>query len=182
MKNKNIILGITGSISAYKTPFLIREIVKKGANVQSVITNNGKRFVSKLVLDNLSRNSTIDDMFDDSNQDSGSWHIDIAQKCDLFIIAPCSANTLAKIANGLCDNALTTLATAIPDGVPKLIAPAMDSDMWENKAIQRNIAQLSDDGYTMLEPGFGELASGIVGKGRLPETVDLLENIEANLK
>jgi phosphopantothenoylcysteine decarboxylase/phosphopantothenate--cysteine ligase len=182
MKNKNIILGITGSISAYKTPFLIREIVKKGGLVQSVITNNGKRFVSKLVLDNLSQNKTIDDMFDDSQQDSGSWHIDIAQKCDLFLIAPCSANTLAKIANGLCDNALTTLATAIPEGVPKLIAPAMDSDMWENKAIQRNISQLSDDGYTMLEPGFGELASGIVGKGRLPETVDLLEKIEANLK
>lgn len=182
MKNKNIILGITGSISAYKTPFLIREIVKKEGNVQPVITKNGMRFVSKLVLDNLSRNKTIDDMFDDSNQDSGSWHIDIAQKCDLFIIAPCSANTLAKIANGLCDNALTTLATAIPDGIPRLIAPAMDSDMWENKAIQRNINQLSEDGYVVLEPGFGELASGIIGKGRLPETVDLLEKIESNLK
>jgi phosphopantothenoylcysteine decarboxylase / phosphopantothenate---cysteine ligase len=178
MKNKNIILGITGSISAYKSPFLVRELIKEGASVNCVITPSGKKFVSKLVLDNLSRNITIDDMFDDKFQDSGSWHIDKAQKCDLFIIAPCSANTLAKIANGFCDNALTSLTTAIPKGIPKLIAPAMDSDMWENKAIQRNVVQLKEDGYIVLDPEYGELASGIIGQGRLPEVLNLIESIK----
>lgn len=120
-------------------------------------------------------------MFDDKFQDSGSWHIDKAQKCDLFIIAPCSANTLAKIANGFCDNALTTLTTAIPKGIPKLIAPAMDSDMWENKAIQRNVAQLKEDGYIVLDPEYGELASGIIGQGRLPEVLNLIESIKGHL-
>lgn len=181
MKNKNIILGITGSISAYKTPFLIRELIREDADVHPVITANGKRFVSKLVLDNLSRNITIDDMFDDKFQDSGSWHIGKAQNCDLFIIAPCSANTIAKLANGFCDNALTTLCSAIPSGIPKLIAPAMDNDMWENKAIQRNIEQLKADGYIVIEPEFGELASGIIGKGRLPEVMNLIECIKGHL-
>lgn len=181
MKNKNIILGITGSISAYKTPFLIRELIKVGIEVNPVITANGKLFVSKLVLDNLSRNLTIDDMFDDKFQSSGSWHIELAHKCDMLVIAPCSANTLAKIANGFCDNALTTLCTAIPENIPKLIAPAMDSDMWANNAIQRNISQLENDGYIILEPEFGELASGIIGKGRLPEVVNLIEKIQEYL-
>lgn len=181
MKNKNIILGITGSISAYKTPFLIRELIREGADVHPIITTNGKRFVSKLVLDNLSRNTTIDDMFDDKFQDSGSWHIDKAQKCDLFIIAPCSANTVAKLANGFCDNALTTLCSAIPNVVPKLIAPAMDSDMWDNKAIKRNVAQLKEYGYIVLEPEFGELASGIIGQGRLPEVLNLIDSIKVYL-
>ena len=117
-------------------------------------------------------------MFDDKFQDSGSWHIDKAQMCDLFIIAPCSANTLAKIANGFCDNALTTLTSAIPKGKPKLIAPAMDSDMWENVAIQRNIAQLKQDGFIVLDPEYGELASGIVGQGRLPEVQNLISSIK----
>jgi phosphopantothenoylcysteine synthetase/decarboxylase len=181
MKNKNIILGITGSISAYKTPFLIRELIREGIDVHPVITTNGKRFVSKLVLDNLSRNITIDDMFDDKFQDSGSWHINKAQKCDLFIIAPCSANTLAKLANGFCDNALTTLSSAIPKGTPKLIAPAMDSDMWGNTAVQRNVKQLKSDGYIIVEPEFGELASGIIGKGRLPEVMSLIETIKEHI-
>lgn len=181
MKNKNIILGITGSISAYKTPFLVRELIKEGASVHPIITKSGKRFVSKLVLDNLSRNITIDDMFDDKFQSSGSWHIEKAQNCDMFIIAPCSANTIAKLANGFCDNALTTLCSAIPEGIPKLIAPAMDSDMWENKAIQRNVEQLKADGYIIIDPEFGELASGIIGKGRLPEVLNLIEKIKEYL-
>lgn len=180
-KMKNIILGITGSISAYKTPFLIRELGRENINVQVVITNSGKRFVSPLVLDNLSRNKTIDDMFDSSIQDSGSWHISKAHSCDLFIIAPCSANTIAKIANGICDNSLTTLCLAIPENIPRLIAPAMDTDMWESKAVQRNIDILKNDGYIIVEPEFGELASGIVGKGRLPEVMNLIEKIKEHL-
>ena len=181
MKNKKIILGITGSISAYKTPFLIRELIKLGSEVQPVITPSGKNFVSKLVLDNLSKKNTVDDMFASEYQSDGSWHIELAQKSDLFIIAPCSANTLAKIAVGLCDNALTTLATAIPNGIPRIIAPAMDSDMWENKAIQRNVNILKEDGFTVVEPEFGELASGIIGKGRLPEVQNLIDIIREHL-
>lgn len=182
LKNKNIVLGVCGSISAYKSPLLLRELIKEGANVNVIMTESAKEFVAPKVLSNLSRNPVIIDMFDDSNQSDGSWHISLAHKSDLMIIAPSSATTLGKLANGICDNALIALAIAMPKNVPILIAPAMDTTMWESNAVQRNIEILKRDGFYIIEPEIGELASGIFGKGRLPETTTLLDEIKNILK
>jgi len=181
LNNKEIILGVSGSISAYKAPLLLREFIKKGANVNTIITESAKNFVTKLTLQNLSKNDVIDDMFDENAQFEGSWHIKLAHKADLFIIAPASATTLGKIANGISDNALTALAIALPDRVNKVLCPAMDSTMWDNKAVQRNIKQLEKDGFNIVEPEEGELASGIISKGRLPEINNIVEYLENNI-
>lgn len=182
LNGKNIVLGVCGSISAYKSPMLLRELVKKGANVNVVITESAKEFVSHKVLSNLSRNSVICNMFDESNQNDGSWHISLAHKTDLMIIAPCSATSLGKLANGICDNALIALTIALPHNIPILIAPAMDTTMWESKAVQRNVEILISYGYNIIQPEIGELASGIIGKGRLPEIETLVFNIEESIK
>jgi phosphopantothenoylcysteine decarboxylase/phosphopantothenate--cysteine ligase len=185
MKNvfegKKIVVGITGSIAAYKSLFLIRELVRKGAEVFPVLTPSATNFVTELATSNLSRNSTIVDMFDKSYQSKGAWHIDLVHQCDLMIIAPCSAATLGKIANGICDNALVTLAIALPRNVPLLIAPAMDTSMWENPATQRNAKTLLEQGAVIIPPAKGELSSGLYGEGRLPELPVLLDYIQTYL-
>jgi len=182
LMKKKILLGVTGSIAAYKSALLIREIVKNGADVTVIMTKAALEFITPLTLGNLSQNPVITDMFDKNVQQGGAWHIHKAQECDLMIIAPCSASTIAKLSIGLCDNALVTLATALPDSTPLLIAPAMDSTMFENKTTQRNLAQLQKDGRIIIPPDDGQLSSGIVGPGRLPETEVLLSSILSNLK
>lgn len=181
LQNSEILYGVSGSISAYKSPLLLREFVKKGANVNTLITESAKKFVTKLTLQNLSKNHVIDDMFDESFQFEGSWHIKLAHDADLFIVAPASATTIGKIANGICDNALTAIAVALPENVHKLVCPAMDSTMWLNSAVQRNISLLKNYGFTVIEPEKGELASGIIGKGRLPEISNIINFIEKEL-
>lgn len=126
LQNKNIILGICGSISAYKTPNLVRLFKKNNFDVQCVITESSKKFVSELTLSNLSKNKVISELFDKEYSDDGAWHVKLAHSVDLCLIAPCSATTLSKIANGLCDNALTTLVCALPKNIPVVIYPAMD--------------------------------------------------------
>lgn len=177
LNNKTILLGVTGSIAAYKSPLLVRELIKLGANVKIVMTESAKEFVSELILSNLSRNDVISDMFDKKVQTSGAWHIKYAHKCDLMIIAPCSVNTLSKIAHSICDNSLVTLAIALEPTIPLLIAPAMDSTMWLNPATQRNIDLLIRDGAIIIPPEKGELSSGLIGPGRLPEINVLVEEI-----
>ncbi|MCX7736410.1 MAG: bifunctional phosphopantothenoylcysteine decarboxylase/phosphopantothenate synthase [Candidatus Kapabacteria bacterium] len=177
LKNKRIIVGITGSIAAYKIPYLVRELVKNEAIVNVVLTPSAKNFVTEITLANLSRNPVICEMFDLNAQKGGAWHIHLAHEADLMIIAPCSASTLSKLASGLCDNSLTTIATALPLNVPLLVAPAMDSTMFESPATQRNINILKSDGVIIIPPEEGELSSGLVGIGRLPEPDILLEKI-----
>jgi len=121
-------------------------------------------------------------MFDESVQRGGAWHIHLAQNADLMIIAPCTAATLAKLANGLCDNSLVTLAMALPQTTPLLVAPAMDSTMLLSKATQRNIKQLEEDRVVIIPPAEGELSSGITGPGRLPEIDVLMEYILNNIQ
>jgi len=178
---KKIIVGITGSIAAYKALFLIRELVRMGAEVFPVLTPSATNFVTDLTASNLSRNTAIVDMFDRTYQNQGAWHINLVHKCDLMIIAPCSATTLGKIANGICDNALVTLATALPKQVPLLIAPAMDTSMWENQATQRNVKTLLEQGIVIIPPAKGELSSGLYGEGRLPDLPVLLDYIQTYL-
>ena len=175
-EGKKIILGISGSIAAYKAPMIVRELIKLGAEVRVVMTPSSEQFVSRTALMNLSKHPVAMSMFEDEVQAGGSWHIHLAHWCDAMLIAPCSATTLARLANGFYDTALSVIACALPKDKPLLIAPAMDSDMWEHSAVQRNIQQLQQDGAIIIDPAFGELASGIIGKGRLPEIHDLMQD------
>lgn len=180
-EGKRIIVGITGSIAAYKGLLLIRELVKKGAIVNVAMTPSATNFITPMSAMNLSKNPVAIDMFNLENQTGGAWHIHLVQECDMMIIAPCTASTIGKIANGICDNSLVTLATALPKHKPLLIAPAMDSTMWLNPTTQRNVQLLKEYGSVVIPPEEGELSSGLEGEGRLPETQVLLNYIEIYL-
>jgi phosphopantothenoylcysteine decarboxylase/phosphopantothenate--cysteine ligase len=175
LKNKKILLGITGSIAAYKSPLLVRELIKMGAEVKVVITPSAQHFVTPITLASVSKNNVVSDMFDLSGQNEGAWHIHLAHWCDLAIIAPCSATTLGKFANGIADNALIAVFMAIPKNIPIVIAPAMDTTMFEFPATQNNIQTLQSFGFSILPPDSGELASGLTGPGRLPD-VNVITN------
>ena len=173
-KNKKIILGITGSIAAYKAPILVREFLKLGCQVRVVATEAAEKFVSLMVLENLTQNPVVVDMFDERIQGKGAWHIDLAHWCDAMLIAPCSATTLSKLATGNCDNALTCVAIALPKEKHLIVAPAMDFTMYEHPATQKNIETIIKNGAKIIEADEGELASGLIGKGRLSEFETLL--------
>ncbi len=176
LQGKNIILGVSGSIAAYKAPMIVRELIKLGAKVRVVMTPSSEQFVSRTVLMNLSKHAVAVDMFEDDMQEGGSWHIHLAHWCDAMLIAPCSATSLARLATGFYDTALSIIACALPKETPLLIAPAMDSDMWEHPAVLRNIENLKQDGAIIIDPAYGELASGIIGQGRLPEIHELIHH------
>ena len=172
LNNKNIILGITGSIAAYKAAYIIRMLVKKGAKVQVVITPAGKEFITPLTLSTLSSNPVISEFF--SNKD-GSWnsHVDLGLWADLMLIAPATASTLGKMANGIADNMLIT--TYLSCKAPVFIAPAMDLDMFAHPSTQKNIDTLISYGNKIIEPSSGELASHLIGKGRMEEPEIIVE-------
>ncbi|MEO8151393.1 MAG: bifunctional phosphopantothenoylcysteine decarboxylase/phosphopantothenate--cysteine ligase CoaBC [Bacteroidia bacterium] len=169
LKGKKIILGVTGSIAAYKTPELVRQLIKKGAEVKVITTTAALDFVSPLVLSTVSKNAVHSNLFDDNK----SWqnHVELGLWADCLLIAPASANTLAKLANGICDNLL--LATYLSSRCKVLIAPAMDVDMYLHPATQKNIEQLKSFSNLFIGPATGELASGLSGEGRMeePETI-----------
>ncbi len=172
MKGKKIILGITGSIAAYKAAILLRLLVKEGAEVQVLITKAGKEFITPVTLSALSGKPVESEFFASTD---GSWHshVDLGLWADVMLIAPCSANTLGKLANGICDNLLTT--TYLSAKCPVFIAPAMDLDMYRHAANQKNISILQSFGARIIEPGTGELASGLSGKGRMEEPEQIVE-------
>jgi phosphopantothenoylcysteine decarboxylase/phosphopantothenate--cysteine ligase len=179
LAGKKIILGITGGIAAYKTPYLIRELKKRGAEVRVVMTPSAVEFVTPLTLSTLSGNEVIINIFPQSQKNGANlstWHIKTALWADLMIIAPATVNTVAKIANGFADNALTTLVAALRS--PLLISPAADVDMYQNKITQKNFNILREAGYYVLEAEDGELASGLTGKGRFPEINKILDVAE----
>lgn len=190
LAGKKIILGVTGGIAAYKTPLLVREFVKAGAEVQVVMTRAAQQFVAPLTLSTLSRRDVIAEMFTDRvEQTTRSWtqHIDLALWADVMLIAPATAHTIAKIAHGFADDFLTTLVLALRS--PLVLAPSMDVDMYLNPSTQRNIATLKEVGCFVLAPEEGELASGLSGVGRLPEidrlvraVDDVLERVHQDLR
>jgi len=166
LKGKNFILGITGSIAAYKAAYLVRLLKKEGAEVKVVITPYGKEFITPVTLATLSNNSVLSDFF---SHDDGSWnsHVDLGIWADAMIIAPATANTIAKMANGVADNLLLT--TYLSARCPVIIAPAMDMDMFKHPSTRANIEKLESFGNHIIEPASGELASGLEGKGRMEE-------------
>jgi len=177
--NKNILLGVCGSIASYKSAFLVRLLVKAGANVRVVMTKDACNFITPLTLSTLSKNPVFINYFD---TDTGSWnnHVELGLWADLMIIAPASANTLAKFANGLCDNLLS--AVYLSAKCPVYFAPAMDLDMWKHPATQKNIASLIGFGNKMIQPDYGELASGLRGEGRMAEPEAIFQVLSGELK
>lgn len=175
LKGKEIIVGITGGIAAYKTAELVRELTKKGANTHVVMTKNAMEFVTPLTFQTISGNPVIHEMFE-LFRGSKIGHIALSDIADQMVIVPATANIIGKIANGIADDFLTTMAMATT--VPILFVPSMNTKMWESKMVQMNIEKLKDAGYDFLEPGVGDLACGTSGKGRLPTIGDILEKME----
>jgi len=171
LKGKNIILGVTGSIAAYKSASLIRLLVREGADVRVIITPFGKEFITPLTLSTLSNHPVLTDFFLERD---GSWnsHVDLGLWADMFLIAPATANTMAKMANGVCDNLLLT--TYLSARCPVVIAPAMDLDMFGHPATISNMEVLKSFGNYIIEPAVGELASGLEGKGRMEDPEKIL--------
>ena len=165
LKNKTILIGITGGIAAYKICELIRRYKKAGANVKVVMTKNALNFVTKLTLETLSDNKVFVENFETQEREYSPEHISLCDEADIMVIAPASANTISKIATGICDNLLTSVVCAF--NKPVIIAPAMNTNMWNNKIIQKNISLLKENNYHILEPETGELACKTTGKGRL---------------
>lgn len=179
LQNKKIVLGVCGSIAAYKSASLVRLLIKAGAEVQVLMTPDATGFITPLTLSTLSKKPVLVEY---SNIKTGEWnnHVELGLWADLLLIAPVSANTLAKMANGQSDNLLT--AVYLSAKCPVYFAPAMDLDMWKHPATQQNIQQLQGFGNIMIPPGSGELASGLYGEGRMAEPEDIVSFLTADIK
>lgn len=177
---KTILLAVSGSISAYKSADLANELTKSGYDVHVLMTKAATDFITPLTLQVLSKNAVHLDVMKEDDPKSVN-HIELAKKADLFVLAPASANTLAKLAHGMADNIVTATALALPAETPKLIAPAMNTKMYDNPLTQRNISILKEVGYQEIEPRSSLLACGDVGRGALAEQADILERIIKSL-
>ncbi|MCX2479210.1 bifunctional phosphopantothenoylcysteine decarboxylase/phosphopantothenate--cysteine ligase CoaBC [Pedobacter sp. MC2016-15] len=179
LKNKNIILGVCGSIAAYKSAVLVRLLIKAGANVKVILTADAANFITPLTLATLSKNPVYTKYFE---EETGVWsnHVELGLWADYMIIAPASANTIGKMANGLCDNLLS--AVYLSAKCPVFYAPAMDLDMWKHESTRANIDKLQEFGNVMISPGKGELASGLYGEGRMAEPEEIISFITAVIR
>ncbi len=171
LKGKNIIVGVTGSIAAYKAAILVRSLVKAGADVRVLMTPLAKEFITPLTMATLSKHPILVEFF---NPENGEWnsHVSLGEWADALVIAPATANTMAKMAAGVADNLLLT--TYLSARCPVFVAPAMDLDMYVHAATQANIERLHMLGVGIIEPAEGELASGLSGKGRMAEPEDIM--------
>ena len=178
LHNKEIILGVTGSIAAYKSVEILRALKKQGAEVTIVLTSHAQKFITPLTFQTLSGNPVYQDMFV-LNADEMTGHISLVDWADSCVIAPLSANTLSKIACGICDNLLTTVLCAFDPKKKVVFAPAMNDNMWKNPIIRENVARLQKiKNYIILSPGRGFLACGTYGEGRMPEPEDIYKTIK----
>ncbi len=178
LKDKHIVLGVSGSIAAYKAPDIVSKLVQEGALVDVAMTSGAAEFVAPLTFRSLTHRPVFLDLFDPESE-LGVEHVALARRADVVVIAPATANILAKIAHGLADDVVTT--TVLATEAPVIVAPAMDGHMFENAATQENLATLQRRGVTILGPADGYLASGIVGKGRLVTTAEVIGTIRAVL-
>ena len=175
---KHVVLGVTGSIAAYKAAELARLIIKREHDVSVVMTNAATRFVGPITFRTLTRNPVAVDMFEDPQ----AWcpeHIALADRADALLIAPCTANVIAKLAHGLADDILSCTALAVTS--PVIVAPAMNENMWANAATRRNVELLRERGLRIVEPGTGDLACGYSGKGRMAALEDILRELDVAL-
>jgi len=174
-KNKNILIGVTASIAAYKSAFLVRLLIKAGANVKVIMTDSAQEFITPLTLSTLSKNPVLIDF---TKNKQGEWnnHVELGLWADAFVIAPASANTMAKMANGICDNLL--LATYLSAKCQVYVAPAMDLDMYKHKSTKDNLKRIESFGNKIINPGTGELASGLYGEGRMAEPEEIIAFLE----
>lgn len=179
-KMGNIVLGITGSIAAYKAAYIANALTKSGCNVDVIMTKGSMEFITPLTLQTLSKNRVYTDMFQlDYPQEVK--HISLSKKADLFLIAPATANVIGKIANGIGDDMLTSVALAMRD-IPMLIAPAMNTRMYENPVVQENIEKLKKYGYRFIEPREAILADGDLGKGALADVDEIIRIVTESLQ
>lgn len=178
LAGKKILLGLTGGVACYKAAELARGLGKAGASVQVVMTQAATQFITSITMQALTGNTVYTDQWD-ARIANNMPHIDLTRGIDAIVIVPCSTDFIFKLAHGACDDLLSTLCVARPHGVPLMIAPAMNVEMWQNPATQRNIAQLKLDGITLLGPDSGDQACGEVGYGRMLEPAQLLEEIIA---
>lgn len=167
----NVVVGVTGSIAAYKACELVRLLVKRGDDVHVVMTEHARAFVTPLTFQTLSRNPVECDLFEDP-QDWKPGHVSLAAAADLVVVAPATANILAKMAHGIADDLLSS--TLLATKAPVVVAPAMNTGMWENPATQANVAALAARGVRVVQPGTGELACGTAGAGRMAEPSEIL--------
>ena len=174
LKGKKILLAISGGIAAYKMNYLVRDFVKKGAEVKVILTPSAENFVTKVTLSTLSKNAVYSDFYDQN----GTWnsHVELALWADVLLVAPCTANTLAKMVHGICDNLV--IATYMSAKCPVFIAPAMDLDMYAHPSTKENLEKAERFGHHIIPAEFGELASGLEGQGRLAEPETILQKIE----
>ena len=175
LKGKKVIIGLTGGIACYKIPYLVRYLVKDGAEVRVVMTEHATKFITPLTMETVSRHPVYHDMFADREFIS-TQHIELAHWADLYVLAPTTANVMAKLAHGICDDLLTTVLCATDK--PILIAPAMNPGMWHNKVTQRNLQILKELGYRFIGPDAGEMAEKQIGVGRMVEPAALFEEVK----
>ncbi|MFN8436239.1 MAG: bifunctional phosphopantothenoylcysteine decarboxylase/phosphopantothenate--cysteine ligase CoaBC [Cytophagales bacterium] len=176
LKGKKILLGITGSIAAYKAAILVRELIKASAEVRVIMTKSACSFITPLTLSTLSTHKVYID-FVDNEQNVWNSHVELGLWADLFVVAPASANSIAKFANGICDNLLS--ATYLSARYPVLVCPAMDLDMYQHPSVLNNLQKLKDYGNYILDAKYGELASGLIGQGRLAEPEEIVLKIKS---
>ena len=174
LRGKTIVLGVTGSIAAYKIANLASMLVKQRATVHVIMTRNACNFITPTTFETLTGNKCLIDTFD-RNFEFQVEHVSLAQKADLFLIAPATANVIGKLAHGICDDMLTT--TVFATKAPKLVSPAMNTNMWENPILQDNLATLKHYGYDIISPASGRLACGAVGSGKMPSEEVLMSHI-----
>ena len=179
MKNKQVVLGVTGSIAAYKACDLVRRLQDKGCDVTVIMTENAEKFVSAMTFEALSRRPVYRDMFA-RDVEWNMAHIALAKLADIVVIAPATANSIGRIANGLADDLLS--CTAMTTQAPVLIAPAMNTEMFTNRIVQENILKLKKHGVHCVEPKEGKLACGVVGRGALADVDDIVKAVIALLK
>jgi phosphopantothenoylcysteine decarboxylase/phosphopantothenate--cysteine ligase len=175
MQGREIILGVSGGIAAYKSADLASKLVQAGAAVSVVMTASAEKFIGHATYEALTNRPVHRHMFQPQEHHQGE-HIGLARRAELFIVAPATANYLAKIAHGLADDLLSTLALSFTG--PALLAPAMNTEMWNKQSVQRNIATLQGDGYHIIQPADGWLSCGQIGAGRMAEPVEILEQIK----
>lgn len=177
----NIVLGVTGSIAAYKAADIISRLKKLGHEVDVILTESGSRIITPITLQTLSKNKVYMDMFEEITPKEVK-HISLAEKADLMLIAPATANIIGKIANGIADDFLSTVVMAAVNTTPVYIAPAMNTNMYENPIVQANIEKLRSYGYRFIEPKESLLACGTVGKGALADVDDIIKVIEGRME